>query len=167
MSDGGKGSSPRPLSVTRDTFADNWANTFKKPPEIDTFSEDVDDDDMTQTEPTTEESSVARDQYASEEETVALIQPDTRTPEEKRLDKMMDERGAWEQGAELEIVLRQVALQLIAEAEKQEPLVLPPGCTFTPTQCQPLTREVIERDFHGRVDFVRQVEAAHGIKGPV
>ena len=29
---------------------------------------------------------------------------------------------------------------------------------------KPLTREVIDRDFHGRVDFVRQVEAAHGIK---
>lgn len=29
---------------------------------------------------------------------------------------------------------------------------------------QPLTREVIDRDFHGRVDFVRQVEAAHEIK---
>ena len=28
---------------------------------------------------------------------------------------------------------------------------------------KPLTREVIDRDFHGRVDFVRQVEAAHGI----
>ena len=34
----------------------------------------------------------------------------------------------------------------------------------TPPQRKPLTREVIERDFHGRVDFVRQVEAAHGIK---
>ncbi len=34
----------------------------------------------------------------------------------------------------------------------------------TPQQRKPLTREVIERDFYGRVDFVRQVEAAHGIK---
>lgn len=46
MSDGGKGSSPRPLSVSRDTFADNWANTFKKAPEIDTFSEDDDEDEI-------------------------------------------------------------------------------------------------------------------------
>ena len=30
-------------------------------------------------------------------------------------------------------------------------------------QRKPLTREVIDRDFHGRIDFVRQVEAAHGI----
>jgi tRNA G26 N,N-dimethylase Trm1 len=34
----------------------------------------------------------------------------------------------------------------------------------TPQQRKPLTREMIDRDFHGRVDFVRQVEAAHGIK---
>jgi hypothetical protein len=33
----------------------------------------------------------------------------------------------------------------------------------TQQQRKPLTREVIDRDFHGRVDFVRQVEAAHGI----
>lgn len=32
-----------------------------------------------------------------------------------------------------------------------------------PPQRKPLTREVIERDFHGRIDFVRQVEAAHNI----
>lgn len=31
-------------------------------------------------------------------------------------------------------------------------------------QRKPLTREVIDRDFYGRVDFVRQVEAAHDIK---
>lgn len=29
---------------------------------------------------------------------------------------------------------------------------------------KPLTREVIERDFYGRIDFVRLIEAAHGIK---
>lgn len=31
-------------------------------------------------------------------------------------------------------------------------------------QKQPLTEEVINRDFYGRIDFVRQVEAAHDIK---
>jgi hypothetical protein len=34
----------------------------------------------------------------------------------------------------------------------------------TPPQRKPLPRKVIDRDFYGRVDFVRQVEAAHGIK---
>lgn len=33
------------------------------------------------------------------------------------------------------------------------------------TPLKPLTREVIDRAFYGRVDFVRQVEAAHNIKG--
>lgn len=30
MSDGGKGSSPRPFSVDRQTFDSNWDNIFKK-----------------------------------------------------------------------------------------------------------------------------------------
>lgn len=30
MSDGGKGSAPRPFSVDKDTFADNWERTFGK-----------------------------------------------------------------------------------------------------------------------------------------
>lgn len=33
-----------------------------------------------------------------------------------------------------------------------------------PAQRKPLTREVINRDFYGRIDFVRLIEAAHGIK---
>ena len=31
MSDGGKGSSPRPFSVSQETFADNYDKIFKKP----------------------------------------------------------------------------------------------------------------------------------------
>lgn len=30
MSDGGKGSAPRPYSVDRDTFASNWDRTFSR-----------------------------------------------------------------------------------------------------------------------------------------
>ena len=30
MSDGGKGSSPRPYSVDQKTFSENWNNIFKK-----------------------------------------------------------------------------------------------------------------------------------------
>ena len=41
----------------------------------------------------------------------------------------------------------------------------PQGIYYTPPASKPLSREVIERDFYGRIDFVRQVEAAHGIKG--
>lgn len=31
MSDGGKGSSPRPYSVDQKTFSDNWDRIFNKP----------------------------------------------------------------------------------------------------------------------------------------
>ena len=47
--------------------------------------------------------------YASEEETNALIQPDTRTPEQKQAAKLADENWLNEQG-----------IEAIAEAEKQE-----------------------------------------------
>ena len=53
------------------------------------------------------------DLYASEEETLALLRKDTRTDSEKILDRMMDERGANEQGAEPHLVLRQIALELL------------------------------------------------------
>jgi hypothetical protein len=39
MSDGGKGSRPRPLGVDKKTFDDNWDRIFKKP-ETDTVTED-------------------------------------------------------------------------------------------------------------------------------
>lgn len=35
MSDGGKGSTPRPFSVDNDTFANNWDAIFKKKPKQD------------------------------------------------------------------------------------------------------------------------------------
>ncbi len=58
------------------------------------------------------------DLYASEAESKALLQKDKRTPVEKTLDRMMDERGAWEQGAEPYLVLRQIALELLAAQAK-------------------------------------------------
>lgn len=56
------------------------------------------------------------DPYASEAETQALLQPDARTPAERKLDEMMDELGAWEHGAEPYPLLRHIALELL---EKQ------------------------------------------------
>jgi len=41
MSDGGKGSSPRPYSVSHDQFSKNWDNIFKKDEE--TKNEEVED----------------------------------------------------------------------------------------------------------------------------
>jgi hypothetical protein len=62
--------------------------------------------------------------WASEEETRALIVPDTRTPAQKKLDGMLDKRGAWEQGAEPYKVLYQIAIELLErEAQgQQEPI---------------------------------------------
>jgi len=50
MSDGGKGSAPRPLSVDNNTFADNWAATFGKKhvDANDTSEECVDETDETE-----------------------------------------------------------------------------------------------------------------------
>lgn len=56
-----------------------------------------------------------QDPYASEEETRALLVPDTRTPAEKRLHTMMDARGACEQGTDYFAVLRDIALELLTE----------------------------------------------------
>lgn len=53
------------------------------------------------------------DPYASEEETKALLVPDTRSAAERKLAAMMAERGADEQGAEPSLILRQIALELL------------------------------------------------------
>ena len=57
MSDGGKGSSPRPFSVDQKTFDDNWDRIFnrKKPTDLEKFDQiimkdeyfDLDDDEKT------------------------------------------------------------------------------------------------------------------------
>lgn len=59
--------------------------------------------------------------WASEEETRALIVPDTRTPAQKELDGMLDKRGAWEQGAEPYPVLYQIAIELLEREAKGKP----------------------------------------------
>jgi hypothetical protein len=65
-----------------------------------------------------------KDPYASEAETQALLVPDTRMKAERKLAKMMAERGADEQGAEVYPILRQIAVELLAEqpAQQQEPV---------------------------------------------
>ncbi len=61
------------------------------------------------------------DPYASEAETQALLAPDTRTEAERKLDKMMDELGAWEQGAEPYPLLRHIALELLKKQLEEQP----------------------------------------------
>lgn len=52
-------------------------------------------------------------EYASETETDALVVKDTRTDNMKMLDKVLDERGANEQGVDSYLILYQIALELI------------------------------------------------------
>jgi hypothetical protein len=54
-----------------------------------------------------------QDTHASREESLKFMHPDVRTDSEKILDRMMDERGANEQGAEPYVVLRQITLELL------------------------------------------------------
>lgn len=69
------------------------------------------------------------DPYASEAETQALLAPDTRTEAERKLDKMMDELGAWEQGAEPYPLLRHIALELLKKQLEEQPAQKrPPNC---------------------------------------
>ena len=60
------------------------------------------------------------DPYASEAETQALMVPDTLMKAERKLAKMMAERGADEQGAEAYLILRQIAVELLAEQPAQQ-----------------------------------------------
>lgn len=53
------------------------------------------------------------DPYASEDETRALLQKDTRSVAEQTIDRMLSERGAWEQGAEPYAVLYKIAVELL------------------------------------------------------
>jgi len=53
------------------------------------------------------------DPYSSQEETEALLQKDTRTFAQKKLDAMLEKRGAWEMESEPFKVLYQIALELI------------------------------------------------------
>jgi hypothetical protein len=53
------------------------------------------------------------DPYASEEESNAVITPDTRTPYQKMLDQMLDIHGANEQGAEPYPILYKIATNLL------------------------------------------------------
>ena len=62
---------------------------------------------------------IDKDPYASEAKTQALLVPDTQTKAERKLAKMMAERGADEQGAEDYLILRQIAVDLLAEQPAQ------------------------------------------------
>jgi len=57
------------------------------------------------------------DPYASVTETLSLLKPDKRSMAEITIDRMVDELGAWEQGAEPFVVARQIAVALLEEIQ--------------------------------------------------
>lgn len=57
--------------------------------------------------------------YASADESAAVIHPDLRSPAEKRLDQLLEERFANEQGVSAEgyiAILRKIAVELLESA---------------------------------------------------
>ena len=87
----GKGSTARPIP-DRKTYEVNFDAIFKK----------------------------TKDAYASEAETDALIIKDERTDDMRLIDKLLDERGANEQGAESYKILYGITLELLANARKNK-----------------------------------------------
>lgn len=61
-----------------------------------------------------------KDAYASETETDALIVKDEYTDDMRLIDKLLDERGANEQGAESYKILYGITLELLANARKNK-----------------------------------------------
>ncbi len=57
-----------------------------------------------------------KDPYASEEETLALLVPDTRSSAQFQLDVLLDMNGAWEQGADPYQVLYGIAIKLLEQS---------------------------------------------------
>jgi hypothetical protein len=53
------------------------------------------------------------DPYSTQEESNAVLFEDTRSPAQKKLDKLLDERGAWEMGNNQFAILYQIATELL------------------------------------------------------
>lgn len=66
------------------------------------------------------------DPYASEADTLALIRRDQRSDVEKKLDAMLDERGALEMGAEPFFILRQITLEQMTTIESIKQAITDP-----------------------------------------
>ena len=59
--------------------------------------------------------------YSSKEESNSVILPNTLTPTERKLERMLDDRGAWEQEANAFLILRDITLEMMgALAQERE-----------------------------------------------
>lgn len=94
---------------------------------------------------------MTQDPYASEEDTRSLIGRDERTPAEKELDQMMEERGAWEQGAEPFLILRQIALEQMAAISSIKQAITDPE--NQPSQFGTVTMQYMQREIAAAIQL--------------
>lgn len=115
------------------------------------------------------------DQYASEADTLALIRRDRRSDVEKKLDAMLDERGALEMGAEPFLILRQITLEQMTTIESIKQAITDPE--NQPSQFGTVTMEYMQREIAAEREacaricdttppepFRPSIEAAHAIR---
>ena len=95
------------------------------------------------------------DPYASEADTLALIRRDQRSDVEKKLDSMLNERGAWEMGAEPFLVLRQITLEQMKTIESIKQAITDPE--NQPSQFGTVTMEYMQREIGTVCDELLQV----------
>lgn len=84
------------------------------------------------------------DPYASEADTLALIRRDQRSDVEKKLEAMLDERGALEMGAETFLILRQITLEQMTTIESIKQAITDPE--NHPSQFGTVTMEYMQRE---------------------
>ena len=95
------------------------------------------------------------DQYASEADTLALIRRDQRSDVEKKLDAMLDERGALEMGSEPFLILRQITLEQMTTIESIKQAITDPE--NQPSQFGTVTMEYMQREIGTVRDELLQV----------
>ena len=104
------------------------------------------------------------DPYASESDTLALIRRDQRSDVEKKLDAMLDERGAWEMGVEPFLVLRQITLEQMTTIESIKQAITDPE--NQPSQFGTVTLEHMQREVTAERDACAKVCADLWCKEP-
>ena len=101
------------------------------------------------------------DPYASEADTLALLRPDQRSDAEKKLDSMLEERGAWEQGSDAYPILYQFALEQMVERESIMQAITDPE--NQPSQFGTVTLAYMQREVADKVAAERKAceDVAH------
>ena len=102
------------------------------------------------------------DPYASEADTLALIRRDQRSDVEKKLEAMLDERGALEMVAEPFLLLRQIALEQMTTIESIKQSITDPE--NQPSQFGTVTMEYMQREIAAEREACAKVCEAQKLK---